>query len=48
MAEHSGNIGKAFFGALLKDTESVPMFIDGAYATGLGLSGYYIWQHFSK
>ncbi|MDP1559996.1 MAG: hypothetical protein Q8M16_01200 [Pirellulaceae bacterium] len=48
MAEHSGNIGKAFFGALLKDTEWVPLAMDGAYLTGLGLSGYYFWQRFNK
>jgi hypothetical protein len=48
MAEHSGNIGKAPFGALLKDTKSIPMFIDGPYATGLGLTGHCIWQYVSK
>jgi hypothetical protein len=48
MAEHSGNIGKAFFGALLKDTDSIPMVVDCVYATGFVLSGYCIWKNFSK
>ncbi|MDP1560664.1 MAG: hypothetical protein Q8M16_04645, partial [Pirellulaceae bacterium] len=47
MAEHSGHIGKAFLGALGKDTPWQGMAIDGIYV-GAGVGGYFAWNWFNR
>ncbi len=47
MAEHNGHIGKAFLGAIGKDTPWEVLAIDAGYsvgAVGVGLDGYFTWK----